>query len=160
MGHGKDVGFHPQRDGAHRPRSEQRRGMGSAWVWMYLGGLMDVSSILMLITSGSSGCHPVFQLLTLLWGSFRAFPQPPPFCLHGVVCALSPHFLWLPGAPGRRWAWPPSPALLSASGFHIHLGPVGTGSLPEAPSHLVVMHSLCCAPGGFLSLVLSFMKCG
>lgn len=81
---------------------------------------MDGSSILMLITSGSSGCHPVFQLLTLLWGSFRAFPQPPPFCLHGVVCALSPHFLWLPGAPGRRWAWPPSPALLSASGFHIH----------------------------------------
>lgn len=126
--------------------------MGSVWVWMYLRGLMDGSSILMLITSGNSGRHPVFQLLTLLWGSFRAFPQPPASCLRGVVCALPPS-LWLPGARGRRRAWRPAPALLSASGFHIHRGRGnGLTSRSSRPPGCDAFSVLC--PGGFLSLVV------
>lgn len=107
---------------------------------------MDGSSILMLITSGRSGRHPVFQLLTLLWGSFRAFPQPPPSCLRGVVCGSL-----VRGGGGGRGV----PRQLSSVpvGF-TSTGARGNGltSRSSRPPGCDAFSVLC--PGGFLSLVV------
>lgn len=139
--------------------SEQGGRTGSSWIWIYLGvGLM--------CASGFDAAHHLRGFRMSL-----SFLTPHPIMVPvNTPAAPSIHHSTFMGwtvpslpqvscgslVPGGVASLPSTP--VRCQWVSVHLEPMLTGSLPEAPGQLVVRCSLCCPHGGFLSLVSSFVK--